>query len=341
MLFKDRKPSQYFHHNAVAGAAQSKKGGSRLNRPITIQVVRHWTFHVATLALSIIFSVGPEVLAAPVNFSDLQSEICDNLAAGYICVEGVTKSDDWKYNGDLPKETLDKPWIYDPIGADASGRRNYKITDTSHQIGFTGEFEAVFGTGWYQSLLEANDEPATPLIDAHTGEIIPANWRSGTGYGLPASASPLEFSRQFTVTSSTLSPGQSGCPNGADSCTYEKSYVAVAVDLGGQISAVGDIAQAAVGTQQSVTEEVAILRNTNVLIDGNLKDSIASGVKNQVSTLKVLEDGGLQPTDISLSGTVKVNGTPEGVTWTGEAGEQADFTYESHVDTARYICEVS
>lgn len=276
------------------------------------------------------------------NFAGLQSQICDNLPANRFCVDQVISvSRDWFYdNPQLSPLTYDGSWTSDPVGSNASGRRFWEITNQSYQIDFMGNFEEVFGVGWNGNLLDQN-------ANRDTGELIPAAWRSTNGYNLPASASVFNFSREYTVNKTRLAPGELGCPSGENisHCDYVNSFLGASTDLGGQVSARGDITQIAAGVTESVIINAAILRNTRILLNNNARDTIASGIGNQVSELSIIEDGGLQPKNISLRGTVKVEGTPKDVSFSGEGTAEADFIYEQDQEVAsifaKYLEEAS
>lgn len=276
------------------------------------------------------------------NFSALQSQICDNLSQGLFCVnEVIGVSKDWFYDDPkLNPLSYDGSWQSDPIGSNASGRRFWEITNQSYQIDFKGNFEEVLAIGWDGNLLAQNEQRVN-------GELIPAGWRSANGYNLPASASVFNFSREYAVNKTKLNPGELGCPTGknVDHCEYVHAFLAGSADLGGQVSARGDITQIAAAVTESVIINAAILRNTRILINNNAKDTIASGIGNQVSELSVIEDGGLQPKNITLKGTVKVEGTPKDVKFQGEGSAEADFIYEQDQEVAsifaKYLEEAS
>jgi hypothetical protein len=285
-------------------------------------------------------TISPEKSYAA-NFAGLKSQICSNLTKGSFCVDeviGISKN--WFY--DDPKLNplqYDGSWKSDPIGSDASGRRFWEITNQSYQIDFKGNFQEVIAIGWDGNLLKQNDERVS-------GELIPPGWRSGNGYNLPASASVFNFSREYTVNKTRLNPGELGCPTGnVQYCEYINAFLAGSADLGGQVSARGDITQIAAGVTESVIINAAILRNTKILINNDLKDTIASGIGNQISELNVIEDGGLKPKNIKLKGTVKVEGTPKDVKFQGEGSAEADFIYEEDKEVAsifsKYLEEAS
>lgn len=253
-----------------------------------------------------------------------------------FCVEDVIKiTSEWKY--DEPKLNplmIDKDWKYDPFGADASGRRFYNITNQSYRINFRGEFEDIFFDGWEGSLKDQNDLKTS-------GETIPTAWKSNNGYTLPLEASVFNFSREYTVQKTKLNPGELSCPNGNNIkfCQYKNTFLGVSVDLGAQLSATGSIAQIDIDDISTLTINGSILRNTKVLINDNPKDDIATNISNEVTMLNLVEDGGLKPKNIKLSGKVKFEGTPKNVNFSGEGEGEADFVYEEEQETASVFAQ--
>jgi hypothetical protein len=294
--------------------------------------------------LSAVSTVGlTSTTSQAADFARLQSQICDNLPKNQLfCVDPVISvSKDWFYdNPKLSPLIYDGSWESDPFGSDASGRRFWEITNQSYQIDFMGNFEEVLAIGWNGNLLQQND-------NKNKGELIPVAWRNTNGYNLPVSASVFNFSREYTVNKTRLTPGELGCPSGENisHCDYVNSFLGASTELGGQVSARGDITQIAAAVTESVIINAAILRNTKILLNDNARDTIASGIGNQVSKLSIIEDGGLQPKNISVKGKVKVEGTPKDVSFSGEGTAKADFIYEQDEEVAsifaKYLEEAS
>jgi hypothetical protein len=284
---------------------------------------------VSTIVFCLL-SMSLPISAVPLDYRQLSD---GEFAVNELYQDNLLSlTSDWSFSS--TEASFDKDWKKDDFGDYVTGRRVLSNTDTSYSLKFDAEYEDRVGN-YDESLVTQNN-------DRTSGEKIPDNWKSNTGYKTPSDFH-VSLSRTYALQKD-FDVNKYGCPKDSlgkpvSHCEVVETWFATNAILNVDLEAVGDLTDSVFG-DENVTIQARADRVTRLKVNDFTLATLAE-IDSTRSDFKLIEGSDFSGS-VTYTGTAGIdkNGVKASVsfspsiTWDPKSGDEQAQTNLSYTKLA-------